>query len=206
MAPCLIPCGFYQLKMQFKIFGMQVYISFMFAAYITLLLFIDQTGLIMPVLISNLIHEFGHAWAMNKVRCKIIKLELKPGGCLLTVPPFKTTKDEIFVALCGPIFNFAFCIIFIVVWLMFNIEGCFVAAVINGGLCCFNMLPIKGLDANTVMYCLIAKKHIEIYNLLSTLFLLLFSIVGILFFMAYGINTSVIVVAIYLVCCYVFKI
>lgn len=192
--------------MRFKIFGVKVYVSFVFSAYITLLMLVDKTGLILPVLICNAIHELGHAWAMNKVNCKIIKIALTPGGCIMTVPPFKNKKDEIFVALCGAAFNFVFCFIFAVLWLIIKFEGLFVSAVINGGLCLFNLLPIKGLDADTMLYILLFDKHKFIYKTLNILFSLVFCGAFVLGFLSYGINTSAIIVGIYLICCALFKI
>lgn len=192
--------------MKFKIFGVQVYISFLFAAYITLLLIIDKTGLIIPVLISNAIHELGHATAMNFVKCRIIKILLTPGGCIMTVPPFKNKKDEITVALAGPLFNFIASAVFVCFWLAFKLHGCFVAAAINGGLCAFNLLAIKGLDADTVLYILLEDKKPVLYKLLNIIFSVAFCAFCIFGFLHYGINTSVIVVALYLICCAVFKI
>lgn len=192
--------------MKFKILGVQVYISFLFAAYITLLLIIDKTGLIIPVLISNTIHELGHETAMNFVKCKIIKISLTPGGCIMTVPPFKSKKDEIIVALAGPLLNFLASAVFIFLWLVFGFHGCFVAAVINDGLCAFNLLPIKGLDASTVLYILLAPKSLVLYEFLNIIFSVAFCTFCIFGFLYYAINTSVIIVALYLICCAVFKI
>lgn len=192
--------------MKFNAFGVQFYISFTFAAYITLLLLIDKTGLIIPVLISNAIHELGHATALNVVKCKIIKLSLTPGGCIITVPPYKNKKQEVFVSLMGPLYNMTAALIFTIIWLLLDFNGCFVAAVINMGLGAFNLLPIKGLDAGNIFYILLYDKTPNTCKVISLIFSILVYAFFIISFITYGVNTSFIIVAVYLFCCAAFKI
>ena len=195
--------------MRFKILGIQVYVSFLFAAFITLLLIIDQTGLIIPVFMSSAIHELGHAIAMNRNNCGIIKISMKPGGCIITAPPFPDSKIEIIVALSGPLYNLTAAVLLAVMWQIIGYEGCFVAAVINAGLGLFNLLPFRGLDGGTVISVHLTKKHEngrELYYRFSLCAAIVFGVFCVAAVVNCGLNPSALLVAIYLISCALFKI
>ena len=56
-------------ELKFRLFGTEVYISFLFMAVITIMLATDRTGLILPSLFAIIMHEAGHLFAMWLLEC-----------------------------------------------------------------------------------------------------------------------------------------
>ena len=50
--------------MSFKVFGIEIYVSFYFLAIITIMLYTDKTGLASVMLFAIFLHELGHIFAM----------------------------------------------------------------------------------------------------------------------------------------------
>jgi len=99
------------------------------------------------------IHEYGHIWAMKRVGIKTKGIYFIPfvGGAAVASEDFKTRKDEVFVALMGPVFGFGCALIMMVIYYttkspMFA-AGAAWMAMIN----LFNLLPINPLDGGRVM-------------------------------------------------------
>lgn len=99
------------------------------------------------------IHEYGHIWAMKKVGIKTKGIYFIPfvGGAAVASEDFKTRKDEVFVALMGPVFGFGCAFIMLAIY-YFTKDPMYAAgaswmAMIN----LFNLLPINPLDGGRVM-------------------------------------------------------
>ena len=91
--------------MRFKLLGTEFYISFLFAAVITAMIAFDRTGYILPLLFAVLMHEGGHLAAMWILDCAPKRVRLVPASVEITAKMTVSHKNEIAVALCGPLVN-----------------------------------------------------------------------------------------------------
>ena len=145
--------------MRFKLLGTEIYVSFLFAALVTLMLCVDRTGLILPTLFAVCVHELGHLFAMWLLECAPKKIKLIPTSVQITAPITKRYRNDILIALFGPLVNFFFTLVFYVNYMFFKNDVSFFYAGINLCLGLFNSLPVSGLDGGTVVYSLVSQKH-----------------------------------------------
>lgn len=144
--------------MRFKLLGTEIYISFLFAAVITLMLACDRTGLVLPTLFAVFVHEIGHLFAMWLLECGPKRIKLIPTSMQITAPITKRYRNDILIALFGPLVNFLFTLIFYLNFMLFKNELSFYYAGLNLIIGLFNSLPVSGLDGGTVLYSVISKK------------------------------------------------
>ena len=144
--------------MRFKLLGTEIYISFLFAAVITLMLACDRTGLVLPTLFAVFVHEIGHLFAMWLLECSPKRIKLIPTSVQITSPITKRYRNDILIALFGPLVNFLFTLIFYLNFMLFKNELSFYYAGLNLIIGLFNSLPVSGLDGGTVLYSVISKK------------------------------------------------
>ena len=132
--------------MRFKLLGTEIYISFLFAAVITLMLACDRTGLVLPTLFAVFVHEIGHLFAMWLLECGPKRIKLIPTSVQITAPITKRYRNDILIALFGPLVNFLFTFIFYLNFMLFKNELSFYYAGLNLIIGLFNSLPVSGLD------------------------------------------------------------
>lgn len=143
--------------MRFKLFGTEVYISFLFMGVITLMLCFDKTGLILPTLFAVFIHEFGHLFMMWATGEELKKIRLIPASVQI-VSSFKGSyKKDVLVAVSGPMVNFIFFGVFYYNYVCFGNRSVLLFSVLNLIIGIFNLLPVKGLDGGTVIYILVCR-------------------------------------------------
>lgn len=119
-------------------------------------LFYALTGRIFVFLIYTICavaHEIGHSLVANSIGYKLNKIKLMPFGAVVSgnIDGLKL-KDEIKIALAGPLVNLAIGILFIAVWWIFPesyaftdiaVEACLTMALVN-------FLPIFPLDGGRI--------------------------------------------------------
>ncbi|MEE1278456.1 MAG: hypothetical protein UHE86_05280, partial [Acutalibacteraceae bacterium] len=66
--------------MEIKFLGTNVKISFLFVAFITIMIFIDKTGLVIPLILAVFVHESAHLLMMKKFGVSPKEITLIPGG------------------------------------------------------------------------------------------------------------------------------
>ncbi len=145
--------------MKFKLFGTEIYISFLFAAVITLMILFDRTGMAVPCLCAVIIHETAHLFAMWVLECAPKRIKLIPASVQITTSLTRLYKNDIIIALCGPLANL---ILFLTLYfnhLAFGNETTLYYALINLLIGLFNALPVAGLDGGTILFSLLAKKY-----------------------------------------------
>ena len=117
--------------MRFKLLGTEFYISFLFAAVITAMIAFDRTGYILPLLFAVLMHEGGHLAAMWILDCAPKRVRLVPASVEITAKMTASHKNEIAVALCGPLVNIILFITFGLNYLVYKRSLSLICCLIN---------------------------------------------------------------------------
>ncbi len=99
--------------MRFRLFGTEIYVSFLFCAVIAFMLATDRTGLCIPTIFAIFIHETGHLFAMWVCECQPKSIMLVPASVKITRAFPKVKNGEIIIALSGPLSNIVIFYLFI---------------------------------------------------------------------------------------------
>ena len=189
--------------MRVKLFGTEVYISFLFAAVVTVLLATDRTGMILPSLFAIIMHEIGHLFAMWALDCAPKRVKLIPASVQITSSFTKGYKNDIIIAICGPLVNFLLFFTLYLNYLAFKNKITLCYALINLIIGLFNSLPVKGLDGGTVLFSLLVKrkdynKAVLILRAVTVGVALSIIVVAVLLTVKNKINLSLYIIGIYL--------
>lgn len=155
------------------------------ATYFLILTFLF-TGLIKNIIIIYIIilfHELGHILIIKFLKYQIIKIDIYPMGGLTSInKPINTSfKDDLLIALFGPLFQVLLIIIFLIFLklniISFNTYNLFINY--NKTILIFNLLPIIPLDGFKILRTLIEtifpfKKSFYLSLIVNLLFIALF--------------------------------
>lgn len=189
--------------MKFKLFGTEIYISFLFMAVITLMLATDRTGMVVPTLFAISVHELSHLFAMWVLECAPTSIKLIPASVQITSPMTKRYRNDIVIAICGPLANFILFLTFFLNFLAFKNKLVLYYALINLLIGAFNALPVCGLDGGTVLKCILAKKHgpdkaTVIVKIITLVIAVLIIFTAIILTVKHKFNISLFIIGIYL--------
>lgn len=125
-------------------FGVCVQVSIFYLAVITLVSFLDQTGIAIWGFLSSLIHELGHIVVLYLVggSAKLLSFELT--GIRMTIKQSLSIWQEAVVLSAGCIVNFLCCILCMKFGLLSG-------ATVNLCIGAFNLLPGKALDGGRLL-------------------------------------------------------
>ena len=190
--------------MKFKLFGTEIYISFLFGAVIAVMLATDRTGMALPSLFAVFMHEMGHLFCMWVQDSSPKSIKLIPASVQLNTGIGSSYKKDIIVALCGPAVNFVLFFTLFINYLAFKNEPTLYYALRNLIIGGFNMLPVKGLDGGTVLFSILAIKldlnRAMLIMRLVTLFIAAIALVTAITLTLRGkVNVSLYIIAIYLI-------
>ena len=156
-------------------------------------------------LLVVILHEMAHSLVAKKLGYKIDKIFLLPFGAGLTLNQnFLEEKDEIAVALAGPLLNFFLAFICIALWwiqpTIFNYTQEFVFANFVTGV--INLLPCYPLDGGRIFVSILSKKIDRkkslkicfLFNYLITIIFLIIFLINI----TNNINFTFIIMAIFI--------
>lgn len=105
------------------------------------------------IIVSLFFHEYGHIWAMKRCRLKTKGIYFIPfmGAAAVSEEMFKTRRDEVLVAIMGPIWGFVLALATAAIY--FITGNAFFAAVAGwmAMVNLFNLLPINPLDGGRIM-------------------------------------------------------
>ena len=125
------------------------------------------TGELFLFLLSALVaiqHECAHAFAAAKLGYKLNAIVLMPFGAVIDGDLRGISfKDEIFVALCGPICNLITAVFFVALWWVVPAAYAFtdVACYSSLSIAVVNLLPAYPLDGGRVLKCALARAFLK---------------------------------------------
>lgn len=191
--------------MIFNVFGVKVEITFWFVALITFIFSLNAPSNVLVTVFSSILHETGHLLIMTSVGNKpqAIRFEIT-GMNIIRQPDLKiSTKNEIFIALGGPLINLICFLISVVILCIYENENILTFGCINLILMIFNLLPINKLDGGLALYYILSQKFdnltcTKILKITSVFFIALIYIWGIFAFVSSKYNISLIIIAIFL--------
>lgn len=197
--------------MTFKLLGTKIYVSFFFFALLSLMLCIDQTGILLPTLVATFLHELGHLLAMKNCGVSPTAVRLIPTSVQIVRPFCKQHGDEVFIALAGPLTNLLLSLVFFGIFAWTKAVSPLTFSLLNLILAVFNLLPVAGLDGGVVLLHLLNRRFIPTTSLavLRTVgfgFAAAFFGVGIWFFWNGKINLSFFILPLYFTLCSLLKI
>ncbi|MCL2375397.1 MAG: site-2 protease family protein [Firmicutes bacterium] len=108
------------------------------------------------------IHEFAHAAVAKRLGLKLDGIKLMPYGASLTGQfELARPKDEILIALAGPLVNFILVILFIALWWLVPVAYLFTYSFVyvNLGTAFFNLLPVFPLDGGRALLAGLSLKY-----------------------------------------------
>lgn len=139
-------------KVKFKI-GISYFVMILFCA------FFGQFLLLINYTFALILHEMAHYFEARKRGYKVNYIKLDMLGMKLNISENIDKNDHFWIALAGPVINFALSIICCALWWIvpetYYIFSNFFNA--NLMLALFNMLPIEPLDGGIILRCLLTN-------------------------------------------------
>ena len=140
------------------------------------------------LLLSCLLHEFGHLAAICICKCRYRRMDILPMGALIVCPEGMPYKKELAVALAGPAASALGCIAALVFFAAFGSVSALYAFTVGAVLCLFNLMPAKRLDGGKALlnYLLMHKEKDTAERICSAVssvvFVLLFALAAAVYF------------------------
>ncbi len=184
--------------------GVRFGISVGFCLLLSFLLYVDKTGWILPSFLATVLHEAGHLAAMVWCGCKPKEVSLRVGAVRLCGSWDKAAHSECLIASAGPLANLVGGGVLLLLYAFFRRRWILGYAAVMLVLGTFHLLPIIGLDGGTVLYCWLRGKGAQkviflLRQAISSLFLSVLLLGGLLLFIRNYQNPSLLLLAFYLI-------
>ena len=131
------------------------------------------TGRLFLFLVATVVavmHEFGHSLAAARLGYRLDKIVLMPYGALISGDiEGISLKDEIFVALAGPLVNAAAAVLFVALWWFFPDTYPYtdVAFYSSVAIALVNLLPAYPLDGGRIAEALLGRRACSLLGLIT---------------------------------------
>lgn len=189
--------------MRFSVFGVIIDITVPFAVVIAFLLIMDNSGLMSASLFAVVSHEIGHLLTMKYIGCAPRSVKFTASGVLICGTSYCSVKDNVVIALSGPIVNFVFALSFYCFNLIIDSRLVLVYSAVSLLVGLVNMLPIKGLDGGTICFAVLnavcTEKAAFLFKLVSLLTAFVMITLGIIVFVTNFSNPSLLLLGLYLI-------
>ena len=135
--------------------------------FIALGIFYCLKGELFLFLLSALVavqHECAHAFAAAKLGYRLNAIVLMPFGAVIDGDLRGISlKDEIFVALCGPLCNLFTALFFVAIWWLTPTMYAFTDVACHSSLAIalINLLPAYPLDGGRILRCLLTRAYLK---------------------------------------------
>ncbi len=193
--------------MSFTISGCRITVSFFFAAFVSVLLLNDKSGIALAGILAATLHELGHLGMMAILHVKPLKIRFNPFGidieksCCVGHSYWHDTA----ISFAGPGINLFTALILAGFSISANL---FIVANLAMGI--FNLLPIESLDGGQALYCLLCVRFgtdhsFRIVSIVSFCVIVPLSAAGFLLLLRSPGNFSLFLVSCYLMALLVLK-
>ena len=180
-----------------KLFGVDVWVSYLFLAILSVLVLADKTGMLSNSLLSVVFHETGHFVALKLLCVGFTKIEFSLATVRITTREILGPCKSAIVAFCGPAINMI--LSFFVLCPQLNLKH---FGAVNIVMFIFNMLPIKGLDGGDVLFGMLnaigIKGATKVMGCISILVTVLIIVAGCALIYLTHQNVTLLLVGIYL--------
>lgn len=177
-----------------------------FLVIAAIVVYFGDTFLFISYLLAVVLHELAHYLVAKSLGYKLDNVCLMPYGAQLNLQSsILKTKDEILIAIAGPITNIILALFFLALWWLFPVVYVYTEYFVYANLitAVFNLLPLVPLDGSRVVLALFSIKGIRNkgYKVLSIINCIVAIILIIIFIISafYVINFTFGVMAIFLI-------
>ena len=188
----------------------QIRLDFSFVFVSTAMLLFCDEFLVLISVVSSLLHEFGHLWAMKICGEKVHKIIFGAFGVRIEKYAFSgvSYKKEIAVALGGIFVNFLISISSFLLYVFLKKEILFCISIINFLIAFMNMIPLNMLDMGKALQSFLLMHTSEenarrILQKVSLVCYIMFLLGTVIYSVFIKVNISLVAVALYL--CFNFK-
>lgn len=186
-----------------KLFGTNVKISFLFVAFVTAMIFIDKTGLVLPLILAVSVHESAHLLMMKKYGVSPKEVTLIPGAIQIVNYHTITRRNENVILLAGPLSNLLLFLLFLGAYSLTKNTATMRFCAVQLVIFAFNLIVAKGLDGGTLFLNICAEKFGEnlariLLNIFSFLSAFFIAMIGIYYLLNGTANISIFILAIYI--------
>lgn len=132
---------------------------FVFGLYFA---FTGKVFLFLTFTMTALAHEYGHAFAAERLGYKMNKITLMPYGAVINgAIDGLSYKDEVTVALAGPLTNLFICLFFTAAWWLVPEIYAYTDTVLfaNLSIAAINLIPAYPLDGGRIVAAALSLKH-----------------------------------------------
>ncbi len=133
----------------------------LFIVFAGLLIYLNYFVLLISYLVTICLHEMAHSLVAEKLGYRLNQITIMPHGASLGgESKFFCSRDEILIAIAGPIFNLILAILGCAVWWIFPVTYAYSQIFVYANLytALINCLPVFPLDGGRVMLALLSKK------------------------------------------------
>lgn len=143
-------------------FGVPIHVKFSFLVLLSLFLFtrgLAGVVLLLLTFASVLLHEFGHVLVAQRLGVHILGVDLHFfGGAAKMAELPKRPRDEVAIAIAGPLVSFALAGAFGLLHQVWNTSLVYQISVINFILGAFNLIPALPMDGGRVLRAFLAAR------------------------------------------------
>ena len=132
----------------------------LFVVLAALLVYFGYFFLLISYIVTVILHEFAHSFVANKLGYKLNQINLMPHGASLSGDNrFFSARDEILVAIAGPILNIILAIIGCAIWWIFPSTYFYTQQFVYANMvtAVINVLPIFPLDGGRVLLAVLSR-------------------------------------------------
>lgn len=149
---------FYQTRFDVKT---KISVHPLFFVFLVVLVFQGLFEILVAYLITIFLHEFAHFFVAKKLGYNLNKFTLMPHGISLSGKnELFSTKDEVLIALAGPLCNLIIAILCVALWWVFPVTYNFTNVFVMANWCTalVNVLPIFPFDGGRICLALLSQK------------------------------------------------
>ncbi|MBQ8749886.1 MAG: M50 family metallopeptidase [Clostridia bacterium] len=125
-------------------------------------------------LVVVILHEYAHYFVAKYLGYKLKQMSLLPYGAQLNLSKsIFNSRDEILIAIAGPLFNIVLAFFCIAIWWLYPVTYVYTEMFVTANLviALFNLLPLAPLDGSRILLAILGKfgKRLQGYKIVNCL-------------------------------------